>query len=158
MLNIFNPNKIFRDELTNSWCYGIVTNHSKDLIPLEKDPPCFVMQSTDDTDYFVGVLPLNRSWDIIDCSKFNNLYMTININTDKCGFHVLLSSIDGDDEVESVYISLDNYGLMIDCEQNFSIPLVDFCETSGFDITKVRLIKFVGSGDCIARISGVYLE
>jgi hypothetical protein len=164
MINIFNPVRVFKDELSSSWATNIKTSKKDSTnIPINKNsvPPVLVMDALPDVEYFIGVLPIYRSWAPTDISQLESL--KFNITTSKTEYPdvkiSLVSKQDGDDEqeIDSDEISLADFGLMNDCEQEFIVPLSEF-SGDDFDISKVRSLKIVGCGKFNLMLSGIILE
>lgn len=163
MINIFNPVRVFKDELSASWASNIrASKKGSEKIPINKNcnPPALVLDAVPEVEYFIGVLPVSRDWDTQDLSSLEIL--KFNVTTTKTEFPdikvILCSQLNSEsEEVDSDPISLSEHGLMEGCEQEFIIPLDEFFG-EGFDINNVRTIKFIGCGNFNVSLSSVVIE
>lgn len=159
-LNIFNPKKVFINELPGSWCDNIVTHNKDPNIPIEKsDPPSLRLDSKDEKEYFIGVIPICRDWSLIDLSGYH--FLNFNMTTDKTSYpmvSVQMTSGDEGNEKDSKMISISKYGLMEYSTQDFSIDLNEFNGDDGFDIKQARLIKFIGHGNFLIALTNIVIK
>jgi hypothetical protein len=161
MINIFNPAKVFKDELSASWASNIkTTRKGSQKISIDKTgtPPVLVLEALPEVEYFIGVLPLNRNWKAVDLTEYKHI--KFNITTSKTEYpevDIQLVSGENDEEVDSDSISLSEYGLMEECEQEFIIPIEEFTG-DGYNIHNVKTIKIIGCGNFNMKLSGVVIE
>lgn len=159
MLNIFNPSRVFRDSFPASWCENIKSYNQNIPILKSDSPPTLLLDAELDSEYFIGVLPIVRSW--ADTSLSTYRLLKFNVVVTDCDFPTvgvtLTSRSESGEETDSKTIELSQFGLMEDCEQEFIIPLPEF-NINGFDISRVKMIKFVGYGHFSMKLSRIRIE
>lgn len=162
MLNIFNPSRVFRDSFPSSWCDNVKVVDGTAHIPIlrTEEPPSLSLEAKEGVEYFIGVLPIVRSWKETSLNNYRKMKFHIAVmGTDlpSVGIALVAKSADGE-EVDSNIIELENYGLMEDCEQEFTIALNEFCGASKFDLSRIKMMKFIGYGCFTIRLSQIRIE
>lgn len=166
---LFNPKVCFAKELRTSWSKNIKTTASdSNKIPISNvgQEICLHFEHTgDDTQWLMGLLPLNKGWlpeDLTNIQSLTFCYYSEGAKSCK----VLLTD---DNDTDSIDINVTKRTPVEDAICEITIPIQAFIERKApstkkttkskkskpFNIKKVRFLKFTGANEDSFYISRV---
>ncbi len=162
ILNVFNPARVYRDNFPFSWCKNIRTKGQSTFIPVVSNinPPALVLEAKKNVRWFIGLLPLQLSWEPMNLTPYKKINFKILVSGAKLIDVIIgLGSISKrGKKYDSNQISLKNEGLKPGSKKHFKINLLEFDGVGGFDLNRVRTIKIRGQGRFTIHFSEVYFE
>jgi len=162
ILNVFNPDQVYREDFPFSWCKNIKTKEQSTFIPVLSDinPPALVLEAKKNVKWFIGILPLQLSWEPMNLTRYKNINFKIQVSGAKLfDVGIGLESISKEGKKhDSKRISLKPRGLKQGCKQQFKINHSEFDSGDRFDLNRLRSIKIIGQGRFTIQLSEVYFE
>lgn len=150
--HVFDPVEIFRNNYPFSWCDGVVKRADSTHIPMQMmdGRPTLVLDAVPGASYFVAVLPVEANWAPQDLTGMERLTFWFSLDG---GASVALVSR----SVEGADSSTYETPVVSSGDGEFSVPLQGWACETGFDITRVRLIRFIGRPGTRLRLRRIHI-
>ena len=162
IVNVFNPAEVFRNDFPFSWCEGIKKTAGSTYIPINRkhNPFTLVLDGADEMSHMIGSLPIQPSWEPFDLSGFTRLNFLIRVSEKMSSDIKVHLTSKGTNDLESLsrQISLVKKGIPREEFHQFSVPLCEFENGNGFEITRTKLVTFIGLNSFRMELAKIYID
>ncbi len=149
--HVFDPTAIFRDNYPFSWCDGVARRAGSTHVPMRiaDGEPTLILEATPDATWFLAVLAVEANWAPQDLTGMERL--TFWYWLEGVASVGLMSAAVNGIEPSTDEVPLTGGGDTV-------LPMTAFVPQPGFDLSRVRLIKFAGQAGTRLHLRRIRIE